>query len=167
MVLCKFSSIPMCMISMSSSLVCITGTATFSHLLYADNILIFCDASTAHLRYLRGLLLCFEATSSLKVNLAEAELIPVSNAIDVGRLARLLQCEVATLPGQVPWFTVGRPPTRPSTSGTASLRSWNIRMASWKMMHLSKGEQGYSHQEYPRQFAHALHVSLPSSGECC
>jgi hypothetical protein len=51
------------------------GTATFSHLLYADDTLIFCDASTDHLRYRWGLLLCFEAASGLKVNLAKSDLI--------------------------------------------------------------------------------------------
>ena len=48
--------------------------------------------------YLRCLFLLFEATSSLKVNLAKSVLIPVGNVEQVGMLAGILGCGVATLP---------------------------------------------------------------------
>jgi hypothetical protein len=35
------------------------GNAAFSHLLFADDTLIFCDASSAHLRHLQELILVF------------------------------------------------------------------------------------------------------------
>jgi hypothetical protein len=40
--------------------------ANFSHLLFADDTLIFCNARPSLLRYLRSLFLLFEAASSLK-----------------------------------------------------------------------------------------------------
>jgi len=47
------------------------GNTSFSHLLFADYTLIFCDALPAHLRHMQNLFLCFEAMSSSKVNLAK------------------------------------------------------------------------------------------------
>lgn len=49
------------------------GNATFSHLLFANDTLIFCNARPSQLRYLRSLFLLFEAASSLKVNLAKVK----------------------------------------------------------------------------------------------
>jgi hypothetical protein len=59
-----------------------------SHLLFADDILVFSEANLDHLRYLRVLLVCFEVVSGLKVNLAKSLLVPVKN----------LQCALCLLP---------------------------------------------------------------------
>jgi hypothetical protein len=82
------------------------GDASFSHLLFADDTLIFCDASSSKIRSLRSLLLLFEVVSGLKVNLAKSSIIPVGNVANVGRLADFLECEVAYLPVMylgLPW----------------------------------------------------------------
>jgi hypothetical protein len=74
------------------------GDANFSHLLFVDDTLIFCSARSSQLRYLRSLFLLFEAALGLKVNLPKSNLIHVGNIDQVGRLARILGCGVATLP---------------------------------------------------------------------
>jgi hypothetical protein len=74
------------------------GNAAFLHLLFADDTLIFCSAHSSQLRHLRGLFLLFEAASGLKVNLAKSNLIPVGNVDQVGRLADILGCGIASLP---------------------------------------------------------------------
>jgi hypothetical protein len=51
-----------------------TGVINVSHLLFADDTLVFCGASPDHLLYLRMLLLSFEAVSSLKINLDKSVL---------------------------------------------------------------------------------------------
>jgi hypothetical protein len=55
------------------------GNVAFSYFLFANDILIFCDALLGHLRHQRSLFLCFEAALGLKVNLAKSKLVPVGN----------------------------------------------------------------------------------------
>jgi hypothetical protein len=74
------------------------GNATFSHLLFADDTLIFCNARPSQLRYLRSLFLLFEAASGLKVNLAKSASIPVGDVDQMVSLADILGCGVAILP---------------------------------------------------------------------
>ncbi|KAH7850787.1 hypothetical protein Vadar_003015 [Vaccinium darrowii] len=58
-----------------------------SHILYADDTLLFCNADPTQVGCLRCVLLCFEAASSLKVNLEKSEMIPVGAVDDINGLA--------------------------------------------------------------------------------
>jgi len=75
----------------------IVGNATFSHLLFTDDTLIFCNALSSQLHYLRSLFLLFEPASGLKVNLAKSELILVGDVDQVESFSRY-RCGVGTLP---------------------------------------------------------------------
>jgi mannosylglycoprotein endo-beta-mannosidase len=74
------------------------GHLQVSHLLFADDTLIFCDADVKQFRNLRRLLLCFEAASGLKINLGKSDVIPVGEVTNVEKLAAILECRVAQLP---------------------------------------------------------------------
>jgi len=54
-----------------------------SHLLFADDTLIFCEPVIDQVRDLRCLLLCFEAVSGLRINLSKSEIVPVGAVRDV------------------------------------------------------------------------------------
>ncbi|XP_035547425.1 uncharacterized protein LOC118348939 [Juglans regia] len=74
------------------------GIITLSHLLFADDTLIFYEVDQNQLRALKALLLCFEAASGLKVNFDKSELVPVENVSNTRQLASILGCKVAALP---------------------------------------------------------------------
>jgi len=81
--------------------------------------------------YLRSLFLLFEATSSLKVNLTNSELIPVGDVDQVESLADILGCGVAILPVKYLGLPLG--------VSYKSIHIWDgvikkieRRLASWK-----------------------------------
>jgi hypothetical protein len=69
-----------------------------SHLLFADNTLVFCGANESQIRHLGALLICFEAVAGLKVNLSKSALVPVGSRGEVDQLARVLGCVSGVLP---------------------------------------------------------------------
>ena len=69
-----------------------------SHLLFADDTLIFCEANPDSLTYLRVILTCFEAASGLRVNLGKSELVQVGEMPHLEALADILGCKTATFP---------------------------------------------------------------------
>lgn len=46
-----------------------------SHLLYADDTILFYEASTKKILYIQLLMTCFEAVASVKVNLSKSEMV--------------------------------------------------------------------------------------------
>ncbi|RVX12326.1 putative ribonuclease H protein [Vitis vinifera] len=69
-----------------------------SHLLFADDTIIFCEAKQDHLTFLSWILAWFEAAFGLKINLAKSEVIPVGEVEDIDELAVELGCSVGSLP---------------------------------------------------------------------
>ena len=76
----------------------IVGGINISHLLFADDTLIYCAVDPDHLCHLRCLFLCFETISDLKINLANLEMVHICNVDNVEGLARILGCMVSSLP---------------------------------------------------------------------
>ena len=69
-----------------------------SHLLFADDTILFCDASREQIMSIRLALTCFQAFTSLKVNVWKSEIVPIREVCNIQSLSNILQCRVGSLP---------------------------------------------------------------------
>jgi hypothetical protein len=69
-----------------------------SHLPFADDTWIFCDANSKQIWHLRCIFLCFEAVSGLNINVAKSKIVLVGKVGDVEELASILGCRESLLP---------------------------------------------------------------------
>lgn len=69
-----------------------------SHLLFANDTLVFYEDSHDQMVHLSWLLILFKATSRLKVNLDKSDLIPIKGVVDVVELAMEMGCKVGEFP---------------------------------------------------------------------
>ncbi|RVW15066.1 putative ribonuclease H protein [Vitis vinifera] len=109
-----------------------------SHLLFADDTLIFCEAKEDQLLYMGWLLMWFEAISGLRVNLEKSELIPVGRVENVDELADEFGYRVGKLPSTYLGMPLGAP--------FKSVAAWDgieerfrKKLAMWKRQYISKG----------------------------
>jgi hypothetical protein len=109
-----------------------------SHLLYADDTILFCDAHPEQLLYIRMVLICFEAVTGLKVNMTKSEMVPIGEVVGLSALADLLFCHIGSLPLQYLDMPLG--------ASYKALAIWNpiiekieCRLAGWKKIYISKG----------------------------
>ncbi|RVW16672.1 LINE-1 reverse transcriptase-like [Vitis vinifera] len=109
-----------------------------SHLLFADDTIIFCEARQDHITYLSWILVWFEAASGLRINLAKSEVIPVGEVEDIEMLAVELGCKVGTLPSVYLGLPLGAKHKATAMWDGVEARM-RRRLALWKRQYLSKG----------------------------
>ena len=80
-----------------------------SHLLFANDTLIFCDANKENLEYLNWIFMWFEVYSGLKIKLEKSKLILVGDVPDMEELAEVLSYKVSSLPTTYLGFPLGAP----------------------------------------------------------
>ncbi|RVW56146.1 hypothetical protein CK203_080827 [Vitis vinifera] len=85
-----------------------------SHLFFADDTVVFCEANKEHLTHLSWILFWFEAASSLRINLDKSEIIPVGVVEEIDEMAVELGCRVGSLPSQYLGLPLGAPNKAPS-----------------------------------------------------
>ncbi|XP_042953731.1 uncharacterized protein LOC122290185 [Carya illinoinensis] len=114
------------------------GSINISHLLFADDTLVFCEANQLQVRVLKALLLCFEVASGLKVNLDKSEMMPIGGVQRLRHLANTLGCKTGTLPMTYLGLPLGAP-SRVVALWDTVIERVEQRLAGWKRMYLSKG----------------------------
>ncbi|KAK6796557.1 hypothetical protein RDI58_004258 [Solanum bulbocastanum] len=109
-----------------------------THLQYADDTLIFCDANKEQLRMLRVIFILFEAVSGLHINWNKSFLYPVNVVPDLSSLAGTLGGRIGDLPTTYLGMPLG--------ANSRSLGIWNgviekceRRLVNWKSQYLSLG----------------------------
>ena len=111
-----------------------------SHLLFADDTLVFYKDSEDEMLNLSWILLYFEALSGLRINLDKSVILPVGNVDNLNQLACKLGCRVGSLPSSYLGL--------PLDSKLNSTRVWEgiekkfrRRRAAWKRQYISKGRR--------------------------
>ena len=115
-----------------------TDEVCISHLLYADDTIIFCDAEPEQLLYIQMVLTCFEAVTGLRVNMNKSEMVQVGTVPDFPRLVALLSCKIGTLPMTYLGMPLGAP-HKALSMWDPILEKIERRLAGWKKIYLSKG----------------------------
>ena len=108
-----------------------------THLFFANDNLVFCEASYAQMTYLSWLLMWFEIISGLKINLTKSELIPIGKVEDLEKLALELGYKV----GVFLITCLGLPLGAPHNLLVAYDRveeKFRKRLALWKRQYISK-----------------------------
>ena len=112
--------------------------ALVSHLLFADDTLVFCDASQDQMAYLSWLLMLSEIISSLRINLDKSEILPVGRVENLKLLALEVGCKVGKLPTSYLGIPLG--------ANHKSVAVWDgveerfrKRLTMWKRQFISKG----------------------------
>ncbi|WMV54059.1 hypothetical protein MTR67_047444 [Solanum verrucosum] len=84
------------------------GSLEICHLLYADDTIIFCEATVEQVTYVRVILVVFEVVSGLKVNWRKSNIFPIKEVTNVQSMASVLGCEVGMLPTVYLGMPLGR-----------------------------------------------------------
>lgn len=114
------------------------GECTVSHLQFADDTMIFCDADVRQLGFLKCILNCFETVSNLKVNLAKSELFQVGKISNLESLAWILGCKIGSLSTSYLGLPLGAQ-FKSKAIWDPVIKWISLRLDSWKGALLSKG----------------------------
>ena len=130
-----------------------------SHLLFADDTILFCDASREQSLSIRLALSCFQAFTSLKVNVGKSEIVLVGEVNNLVALASILQCRVGSLPMKYLGMPLG------TSFKTASiwkpiLEKMEKKLSGWKHLYLSKGGRLTLLKSYSLKSSNVLFISL-------
>jgi len=75
-----------------------TDSLEVTHLQYADDTLIFCDAEEEQLKYLRVILVLFEGIFGLHINWRKSVMYPINEVNNMRGLVSILGGEIGALP---------------------------------------------------------------------
>lgn len=109
-----------------------------SHLFYADDALVFCDAEPDQMKHLKAILLIFEGISGLHVNLEKSYIFPVNQIENLQVLADILGCQLDSLSTKYLGLPLGAKNKELEVWNAVLERSEKI-LPRWKSQYLSLG----------------------------
>ncbi|RVW97682.1 putative ribonuclease H protein [Vitis vinifera] len=109
-----------------------------SHLLFADDTIVFCEARKKYLTYLSWILFWFEAASGLRINLDKSEIIPVGEVEEMEEMVAELGCKVGSMPSVYLGLPMGAP-NKSTVVWDGVEEKMRRRLAHWKCQYISKG----------------------------
>ena len=109
-----------------------------SHLLFANDTILFCDDSRDQVLSIRLALSCFQAFTRLKVNVRKSEIVPVGEVGNIDALANILRCRVGSLPMKYLGMPLGTP-YKTASVWNPILERMEKKLSYWKRLYLSKG----------------------------
>ena len=112
--------------------------SSISHLLYADDTLLFCEANKDQLKFLSWILMWFEVLSGLRINLNKSEILPIGLVDNVQELAAELGCGIGSLSTSYLGLPLGAKHKAVGVWDTVGDR-FRKKLASWKSQYISKG----------------------------
>ena len=109
-----------------------------SHLLFANDTILFCDDSRDQVLSIRLALSCFQAFTGLSVNVGKSEIVPVGEVGNIDALANILRCRVGSLPMKYLGMPLGTP-YKTASVWNPILERMEKKLSGWKRLYLSKG----------------------------
>nr|XP_016514262.1 PREDICTED: uncharacterized protein LOC107831057 isoform X1 [Nicotiana tabacum]XP_016514264.1 PREDICTED: uncharacterized protein LOC107831057 isoform X2 [Nicotiana tabacum] len=109
-----------------------------SHLLFADDTLIFCDADMDQLTCLKQVLQWFQIVSGLKINIGKCEIFPVGEVANIDALSHVLRCKLGSLPTTYLDLPLGTS-HKDTTVWNPVIERVEKILAGWQKRYLSKG----------------------------
>ena len=106
--------------------------------LFANDNILFCDASREQILSIRLVLTCFQAFTGLKVNVGKSEIVPTGEVRNIQSLANILQCRVGSLPMIYLGMPLGTLYKTPSIWNPI-LERMDKKFSGWKRLYLSNG----------------------------
>ena len=115
------------------------GELKVSHLLFADDTIVFCDNDCEQIVNLRCILIWFQAVSGLRVNLSKSSILPVGHVDNVQILAGVLGSKIDSFPLNYLGLPLGAK-FKETAIWDPVIRRFEKRLSGWKAAYLSKGE---------------------------
>ena len=114
------------------------NTVKISHLLFADDFILFCDANPQHLIYIWLVLTYFEVVTSLRVNMSKSKMVPVGVVPNLSTLADIMYCRIGALPLTYLGMLLGAS-FKSKSIWNSIVEKMECKLAGWKSLYLSKG----------------------------